>query len=356
MKRLTALILCLCLLGACSLRETADTLFRAFSDTQAPAQEDSRAALLSLCQDCAGLWDDPAAYLEEMEARGWCAADKNHQLDMVHPEQLEAFLKGEAGAAQFLVMCGDGGFEAVTLTRERIDTVRVALVQGRAAVTWENSYELESLDYTEKGWLILTRIMPDNPQGGNHDGWQEPTLIYRVRPMDSALRTACRDYIEPIGYGTDGFFLTDWWPDDLSGLSFAGVFPAAYAIRYGRDLIYYESPYPVDETQTRARVPAEEYEQIMLPLLDLSAQQLRALAGYDGGCYPVYTVRTVNPRYGDVFPEVTALVENADGTLTLTVDGISPSLRTDRAFTHRVTLRPGDQGAVYLANQVEELN
>ena len=88
----------------------------------------------------------------------------------------------------------------------------------------------------------------------------------------------------------------------------------------------------------------------------LTAEQLRALAGCTGGSYPVCTVCTVSGHYGDVFPEVTALEENADGSLSLTVDGVSPALGTDRAFTQCVTARPADTGAVYLNNLVLELN
>ncbi len=354
MKRLFILPLCLLLLCGCSLREGISTLAWVFSDQ--PVSVETHEELLELYDLCAQLWDDPAACLDQLAELGWCAVDKNRRCDMVHSEQMEAFLAGEQTSVTFLVLCGDGGFEAVTLENEQISTMRIAGVNGQAQITWENSYSITDMNYTERGWLFLTRDMPDNPTGGNHDGWQEPTLVYRVQPIDHDLRNACTAYIEPIGYGTDGFFLTSWGPEHMDTLDYAGLFPAAYSIFYGRDLIYYESPYPVDASETRARVPADEYERIMLPLLDLTVEQLRSLAGFDGKSYPVFTVRTVSSRYSDVFPDVTALEKNTDGTWTLTVNGISPSLRTDCAFTHRITLRPTESGTVYLSNQVLALH
>ncbi|MGI6029826.1 MAG: DUF6070 family protein [Candidatus Heteroscillospira sp.] len=343
MKKPILLMLCLCLLSACSGKAEKDI------------KTDPNAGLLELYEACADVRGETEAYLEKLEGMGWCAVDAKHRYDMVNWQQVDGFLKGEGGdEVRFLVLHGDGGFEAVTLSRTDIASVRVADVNGQAAVTWEKSYELERFKYTEKGWLFLMRVMPDNPQGGNHDGWEEPTLVYRIKPMDAQLREACEKYIEPLGYGTDGFFLSNWSDGNWTGLNFAGLFPCAYSVYYGKDLFYYDSPYPQAGTETRALVPAAEYEAIMLPLLDMTAEQLRAAAGFDGENYTVWTVSTLNPRFSDVFPEVTELLDNGDGTVTLTVDGVSQSLFGDSVFTHRVKVRDAEKGFAYLANTVEK--
>jgi hypothetical protein len=339
MKRLFLYLAVLFLLCACGQTSSAEP--------------EAHGALLALYDACAEVRTDTAACLQRLDELGYCAVDTLGRYNMTHPEQIEALMAGENPAAEILVLCPDGGFEAVTLTGARIDTARVAEVGGVGAITWEKSYELESLNYTDKGWLILTRIMPDNPESDNHGGWQEPTLLFRVKPVDMALRMACRQYIEPVGYGTNGFFLTDWDTESPEGLDLAGLFPAAYAVFYDRDLIYYESPYPVDETSTYAYIPAAEFESIMQNMLDLTAEQMRALAEFDGEAYRVRTVRTIDARYLDVFPEVTAMCENEDGTITITVDGVSAALRTDQAFTHRVTVRREGGHVIYLGNAME---
>jgi len=336
-------------------------------------EPDVREDLLKIYSDSKAMHFDKAAYLTYLEEKGICAGDITGDHNMVNAQLLESFLNGQKDSAEFIMICPDAGFEYIELTSEQINTLRVAEVNGEAAFTWETEYKIEEMNYTDKGWLIISRIMPDNPEGGNHDGWVEPTLMYRIKPMGEEQRNACAKYIEPIGYGTNGFFLTDWGPDDMSAVDFAGLFPAAYAIYYGRDLIYYESPYPIDESATRAWVERDEYERIMLPLFDLTAEELRSLAGLNGGDYEIHTsrtedelralgfydeegyrvstVRTADKRYFDVTPEVTNVTVNENGTLTITVDGVSPSLKTDRAFTHCITVRDMGDRVVYLENK-----
>lgn len=46
-------------------------------------------------------------------------------------------------------------------------------------------------------------------------------------------------------------------------------------------------------------------------------------------------------------------MENSDGTLTLQVDVGSPEVKTNRLFSHKVVLRPMENGgAQYLSNRV----
>ena len=52
-------------------------------------------------------------------------------------------------------------------------------------------------------------------------------------------------------------------------------------------------------------------------------------------------------------PEVVEVRRNEDGTVTLTVDALFVEYATDRAFSHRLTLRPCEDGSVrLLTNEV----
>ena len=53
-----------------------------------------------------------------------------------------------------------------------------------------------------------------------------------------------------------------------------------------------------------------------------------------------------------MYPDVISSKKNEDGTITLTVDVISPEMETDRLFTHKTTVRPAENGSFkYVANQ-----
>ena len=54
-------------------------------------------------------------------------------------------------------------------------------------------------------------------------------------------------------------------------------------------------------------------------------------------------------------PEVVDARDNGDGTITMTVDVVSPQLRSDKLFTHHVTVRRADDedGFLYVSNTLE---
>lgn len=49
-------------------------------------------------------------------------------------------------------------------------------------------------------------------------------------------------------------------------------------------------------------------------------------------------------------------VENADGTITLIVDGVWPDYNSDLAFRNKVVVQPFEDGTFrYLSNSIEEM-
>ena len=58
-----------------------------------------------------------------------------------------------------------------------------------------------------------------------------------------------------------------------------------------------------------------------------------------------------------MYPNVIASQKNSDGTLTLTVDAICPEKETDALFTHKLTVRPlEDGGFQYVSNAITAEN
>lgn len=107
------------------------------------------------------------------------------------------------------------------------------------------------------------------------------------------------------------------------------------------------------------QIPAEEFEQIILPFFNIDIQTLRFLSQYhgDGNYYPWRQIETNDYAfylgYYTIDPEVTAFQINPDGTITITVQMISTDLKTDCLFSHKVTVRPlENSGFQFVGNQV----
>ncbi len=86
----------------------------------------------------------------------------------------------------------------------------------------------------------------------------------------------------------------------------------------------------------------------------MSAEQLRRCCGYEKESN-AYRYEMILGRQYPPFGEVTGYTENADGTVTLTVDGVWPDYNSDCAFVNTIVLKPfGDGTFRYLSNSVEE--
>jgi hypothetical protein len=122
------------------------------------------------------------------------------------------------------------------------------------------------------------------------------------------------------------------------------LYDAVYHIHTGRIL-------PSDTE----RIPAGEYENIMTTYFPVTAEQLREFCGYDedSGSYEFEKMHvTQYPPFG----EVVDYTENADGTITLIVDGVWPDRNTDLAFRNTLVVQPfGDGTFRYLSNSIEKM-
>lgn len=96
------------------------------------------------------------------------------------------------------------------------------------------------------------------------------------------------------------------------------------------------------------------YERIMTRYFPVSIEQLRNACGYDKSTdsYP-YEMIFASPY--PPFGEVIDYTENADGTITLIVDGVWPDYNSDYAFTNRIVVQPFEDGTFrYLSNSIEQ--
>ena len=103
----------------------------------------------------------------------------------------------------------------------------------------------------------------------------------------------------------------------------------------------------------------EAFEEVLLPFFRLDAVQLRAAAGYDPekGGYPWREIESndyvIYLSYYRIEPEVTVFTDNADGTISMTVESLCTDLGMDCLFSHEVTVRPlGEDGFQFVSNRM----
>ena len=168
---------------------------------------------------------------------------------------------------------------------------------------------------------------------------------WRISPLSEKCRELTKKYISGLSYLDLEVLVTDWDSSNAGDILTPSLYDAIYRIHTGKTL-------PSD---TR-RIPAEEYESVMTTYFPVTAEQLRERCGYDedSGSYEYEKMHvTQYPPFG----EVVEYTENADGTITLIVDGVWPDRNTDLAFRNTVVVQPFEDGTFrYLSNSVEEIS
>ena len=125
----------------------------------------------------------------------------------------------------------------------------------------------------------------------------------------------------------------------------------------GAFISYFNNPYPTEDDTGISHVPREEFETLLMKYTCLDRERIRAWARYDRET-DSYPVCIDGPHDGLAIipvPEVVDVQRGGDGSLILRVDALLVSQRTDRAFTHLVTIQPSADGSYrIIANQVLE--
>ena len=113
---------------------------------------------------------------------------------------------------------------------------------------------------------------------------------------------------------------------------------------------------PLDYSDVgQATVLAKEYENIMTTYFPVSVEQLRKNCKYDESSNS-YEYEMIYASPYPPFGEVVDYTENADGTITLIVDGVWPDYNSDLAFRNKIVVQPfGDGTFRYLSNSIEQI-
>ena len=150
-------------------------------------------------------------------------------------------------------------------------------------------------------------------------------------------------------------FLVDWAAPDYGNLSLNDLW----------DLFYYRKtgnmPNPEEFSYDREsrcyRIPAVDFEELILPRFPMSREELQSVADYDPktdtySWLPLESELIIRFGHPLVEPEITACRENEDGSLNVMVETVCTDLKLDSLYSHEVTIKERPDGTwQYLGNR-----
>lgn len=284
------------------------------------------------------------AVVEQLGKAGLVSAAED--TNMQNPEKVEAFytdyLNGQDSIVTVFDVQQDGLIGAVTFVfrKGQLQVYYIGIQwkeDGTPEIQSISTNNVAEIKLTEKGYFIYA-YETVIAHGCIRQYW-------RISPLSEKCRELTKKYISGLSYLDLEVLAKDWDSSNAGDILTPSLYDAIYRIHTGKIL-------PFD---TR-RIPAEEYESIMTTYFPVTATQLREHCGYDedSGSYKYEKMHvTQYPPFG----EVVEYTENADGTITLIVDGVWPDRNTDLAFRNTVVVQPFEDGTFrYLSNSVEKIS
>lgn len=276
--------------------------------------------------------------------------------DMENNKKMEAFLKacleGKVGSIVTYEIHSDGGIRRRKYTFDGTDmyvlSTNAVWNQENKPVISDVSYtRIKEWRYSDKGWFCYELCVPEYPEVSEMvDG----SCLIRVKPMNQKQREMSEKCVLGLGYQGNNLLCTNWDTDHLDKLDYNGMYEYLYGMKYGEQ--FEADRYPEG-------IPKEEFEGLIMEFLPVTSEQIRQYAVFDEerqtytwarlGCFN-YTLNF----FGTSFPEVTGIRENADGTVTLTVDAVCEMVLCNEAvITHELTVKFDADGSFhYLGNKI----
>lgn len=293
--------------------------------------------------------------MEVLEGTKYPVSAGSFPFDMTKYEKMEGFLEasseGKEGEIVIYELHTNGG---IARNQYTFDGKDMYVLCSTAMWSEENTPGLASTsytrirewEYTKKGWFSYEHCVPEPPEvsetfNGN--------VLMRVKPMKEEYRETALKYLESIGYKGNNLFCTNWDLENLDAVDYNGLFQYLYAMHYGKNL---------DSGQYEDGIPKEEFENLMMEYLPVTAEQLEQYAVYDQerqmyGWAKLGAGTYVPSAFSTSLPEITDIQEKEDGTSVISVDAVCEMLGNDQVFTHEITVKfKEDGGMIYLGNHI----
>ena len=219
--------------------------------------------------------------------------------------------------------------------------------ENEPEVTYVSYTRIKEWRYTDKGWFCYELCVPEPPEVTEIvDG----SRLIRVKPMSEINRDYSEKYVLGLGYQGNNLLCSNWNPENMEDLDYNGLYEYLYEMKYQEK--FNSEAYPDG-------IPRFEFERLIMEYLPVTAEQIQQYAVFDEEKQVYEWVRLgclhYAPTYfGTSLPEVTEIRENADGTMTLTVDAVCDMVLCDDAvITHELTIQVKEDGSFrYLGNQI----
>ena len=302
--------------------------------------------------------DDKTIYKmqDRIKEKGYPVTTMKAYAAMENYKRVEAFLKNcqdeKAGSVVLYELHSDGG-----IGRDKFIFVGKDMYLISACATWNSndtygmsyiSYaRIKEWKYTEKGWFGYELCVPEPPEVTEIvDG----SCLVRIKPMTKEQREMSEKCVQGLGYQGNNLLCSNWDADHMEKLDYNGMYEYLFAMKYHK--AFDAEDYPNG-------IPKEEFENLIMEYLPVTAEQIREYAVFDEKNQTYYWARLGCFNYAPTFfgtslPEVIDIKENEDGTITLTVEAVCDMVICDDAvITHELTVRFAEDGSFqYLGNEI----
>lgn len=293
--------------------------------------------------------------LDVLKKAGYTVFSSEFYLNMSHYEKMEHFLKealagkkdetviyeihssGSIGRRKF-IFDGKDMYELYTNTTWSEENTPIVTL---------NSYSrIKQWSYTKKGWFIFEYCVPEPPE--------VTEIVYgnamiRVKPIKEEYLELAMKYIIPIGYQGNNLLFSDWSAGKMEKIDYNAIFQYLYSLKYQQEF---------NSSQYSNGIPKEEFEQLIMEYLPVTAEQIEQYAVFDieSQTYKWEMLGCGNYSPGVlevVQPEITNIKENKDGTTTLMIDVVCMLAESDAAIRHQLTVKFLENGGIrYLENKI----
>lgn len=282
------------------------------------------------------------AVVEQLGKAGLISVEED--TNMQNPEGIEMFyadyLDGQDSMVTVFEVHRDGLIGAVTFIyrKEQLQTYYIGVrwkEGGMPEIQGTSVSKVAEITLTEKGYFIYAYEYVIA-----HASLRQ---YWRVEPLSENCRELTEKYISGLSYVNYNVLVTNWDSSNVEDILMPCMFEDIYRIYTGENL-----------RTENWRIPADTYEKIMTTYFPVSIEQVREKCGYDENSNS-YEYEMIFASPYPPFGEVVDYSENADGTITLIVDGVWADYNSDLAFTNTIVVQPfGDGTFRYLSNTIEQ--
>lgn len=274
-------------------------------------------------------WEEEFIYVEE-------------HVEMKNPEKVESFYDDYQNGRDTTVTVyekhRDGTLALVTFVyqKKEVQTHYAEVYWNKDGLPERQDISIQDvseIELTPKGYFIYTYK--------NAIAHASLRQYWRIKPLPEKCRELTEKYISGLSYVNYNILVTNWDSSNVEDILMPCMYEDIYRIHTGENL-----------KVKNCKIPAEEYEKIMMTYLPVSVEQLKKHCKYDEASNS-YAYEMIFGSPYPPFGEVMDYKEHSNGTITLMVDGVWPDYKLDQAFRNEIVVQPFEDGTFrYLSNSV----